>query len=158
MMKTLLRIAWTAGAAPILVGTAIFVMWLIFRGDVLMAAGMITIYAGLASVMVGLICLAIYLWRNWRSTAVPRRRLVGQATVLTGLFLANFVAAGGFVYGAIMIETRYNLSIMNQGNEPLQAVYIHGGGINVEFGDIATGKTVKRAFRIEPCKDRRIMM
>ena len=82
-MKALLRIAWTAGAAPILLGTVIFIMWLIFRADILMVAGMITIYAGLASVVVGLICLAICLWRNWRSSEVPRRRLASYPRLLT---------------------------------------------------------------------------
>ncbi len=148
-MKILLKIAWVAGAAPFVVGSVIFVAWLFLRADALMAAGIITIYAGLCSIIVGVICLAIYLWRNWRSAAVPRRRLVWQATILTGLFLANFTAAGGFVFGAIMIETCYNLSITNQGNEPLQAVHVHGGGVNIEFGDIATSETVKRAFWIE---------
>lgn len=148
-MKTLLRIAWIAGVAPIFVGTAIFIIWLIFRADALMAAGVITIYAGLASVVVGLICLAIYLWRNWRSSEVPRRYLVWQTTSLIILFLANFVAAAGFVYGAIMIETRYHLSITNGGNEPLRNVRVGVGPFGVDFGDIPAGETRKKSFWIE---------
>jgi hypothetical protein len=124
-------------------------MWLIFRADVLMAAGVITIYAGLASIVVGLICLAIYLWRNWRSSELPRRRLVWQTTLLIALFLANFVAASGFVYGAIMIETRYHLSITNGGKEPLQDVRVRVGTFGVDFGDIPAGETRKKGFWIE---------
>lgn len=148
-MKALLKAAWVAGAAPLVVGSAIFIAWLFLRADILMPAGVIVIYAGLCSIAVGVICLAIYLWKSWRSQVVPRRRLILQAASLTGLFLANFIAAGGFVYGAIMIESRYNLSITNHGDKPLQAVRINGGGVNVELGDIASGETVKHAFWIE---------
>ena len=142
-MKALLKFAWMAGVVPLVVGTAIFISWLFLRTDYLMAVGVITIYAGLCSVGVGAVCLAIYVWRTWRSAAVSRRRVVWQSIALAGLFLANFIAAGGFVYGAIMIETRYNLSITNHSGEPLRAVRVDGGGVSIRFEDIPAGQTAK---------------
>ena len=146
---TPLRTAWAAGTVPILVGTAIFIMWLIFRTNELMFAGVVTIYAGLCSVFFGVICLAIHLRRNWLSSEVPGHRLAWQAIAVIGLFLANFVAAGCFVFGAALIETRYHLSITNQSNETLQAAHVEGGGVSILFGDIVPGQTVKRAFWID---------
>lgn len=148
-MNPLLRVAWISGSVPILVGTAIFILWLIFRTENLMAAGLFTIFAGLFCVVVGLVCLASYVWSNWHSPVIPRRRLKWQAAAMIALFIANFLAAGGYVSGAIKIQTRYSLSITNQGKEILRGARVDGGGIGVQYGDIAPGQTVQRGFWIE---------
>lgn len=152
-MKTPLRVAWIAMAAPLLVGTAIFIMWLIFRlnvfiGDVLMDAGVVTIFAGLISVTIGLIGLAVYLWHNWRSPEVSRLRLLWQTTSLIALFLANFVAAGSYIFAAAEIETRYHLSITNGSDEPLRNVRVGVWKFSVDFGDIPAGETRRKSFGI----------
>lgn len=148
-MKTLLKVAWVAGAAPLVVGTAIFFLWLWLRAGDLVVAGLITIDAGLCSVFVGAICLAIYLWRNRQSTAVPRQRLVWQAAASMGLILANFIAAGGYLVGASIIMDHYHLSIRNGSSEPLRDVRVEGPGASLEYGEIHPGQTVKRSFWID---------
>jgi len=148
-MKTLLKIAWIAGAAPLVVGTTIFITWLLTRADVLMLAGGITIQAGLCSVALALVCQAIYLWRNWHSMEITRLRLAWQTAALVALVIMNFVFAAGFVCGAMMIEARYNLSITNEGSESLSHVRVGVGECGVVFEDIPAGETRKKGFWID---------
>ena len=114
-----------------------------------MGAGVVAIYAGACCVAAGAVCLAVYLWRSWRADAAPRRRLVWQALGMLALFLGNFAVAGGAVFGAIMIEARYTVSITNQSNVPLESAQVAGGGARAAFGDVLPGATVKRSFWIE---------
>ena len=147
-MKNLLGIAWLAGAVPLLLGTMIFVVWLIFRFDILMLAGLVMLIVGPCLILWGLICLMAYVRHAWRTASGFRRRLAWQATGVLGLYMANFVAAGSFVYAAYVIESWYFLSITNSGDVPLEGVRVEGGGVSVSFGDIAMGETVKRSFLI----------
>ena len=120
-MRASLKAALFLGIAPLVTGIAIFLAWVLSRAEWLMGAGMITIYAGIGCVAVGVACLAVYLWRSWRAEAARRRRLAWQAVGMLALFLANFAVAGGAVYGAIMIETRYTVSITNHSSLPLES-------------------------------------
>lgn len=147
-MKYLLGFAWLYGAVPLLLGTIIFVVWLIFRFEILMLAGFVMLIVGLCLILWGLVCLTAYVRHARRSPTGSRRRLAWQVAGVLGLYVANFVAAGSFVYAAYVIETRYFLSITNRGDVPLEGVRVEGGGASVSFGDIATGETVKQSFLI----------
>ena len=129
--------------------TVIFLAWVVSRAVWLMAAGVVLIYAGVCCIAVGAVCLAVYLWRSWRAGAAPRRRIAWQALGVLALYLVNFVAAGGAVFGAIMIETRYTVSITNHSSVALESAQVAGGGVCAEFGNILPGATVKRSFWIE---------
>jgi hypothetical protein len=115
----------------------------------LMYAGLITIFAGLGSVVVALVCQGIYLWRNWYSVEVTRRRLAWQTAALVALVVMNFVFAAGFSVAAIQIETCYNLSVINEGSEPLSHVRVGVGEFGVVFEDIPAGETRKKGFWID---------
>ena len=141
-MKASLKVALFLGVAPLVTGMVIFAAWVLSRAEWLMAAGVITIYVGMCAVAVGAVCLAVYLWQSWRSKAIARRRLVCQAIAVLGLFLANFLAAGGAAFAAIVIDTRYTVSVTNQTNVPLESARIEGGGVDVPLGIIAPGATV----------------
>jgi len=148
-MKTSLKAALFFGVAPLVTGIGIFLAWVLSRADWLMAAGVVTIYVGMCSVAVGAGCLGFYLRRSWRSQAVPRRRLVWQTVAVLALFLVNFVAAGAAVLGAMVIESKYTVAVTNQSAEPFRSARIEGGGVAIELGVIAPGKTIKRSFWIE---------
>jgi len=148
-MKTSLKAALFFGTIPLVAGIAIFVAWVLFRAEWLMLAGVITIYAGLCAIAVGAVCLAVYLWRSWRSGTVPRWRLVWQTVAVLALFLANFIAADAAVSGAMLIEARYTVSITNHSNVPFESARIEGGGVDISLGVIVPGATVKRSFWIE---------
>jgi len=148
-MKRFLQAALFCGAAPLVVGIAIFVAWIFTRAGWLMVAGVFTIYAGLCSVGIGAICLVVYVWRSWRSGEIKHRSLVWQAVGTAALLLANFPAGVSVVMGAILIETRYTVTLTNQSDVPLKSAEVCGGGVDVRFGDVAPGATVVRSFWIK---------
>jgi len=148
-MRTSLKCALLFGIAPLVSGTAIFVAWAVSRADWLMGAGITTIYAGMCSVALGAACLAVYLWKSWRLRTIRRSRLAWQATAVIALFLANFIAAGAAILGAMVIESRYTVLIANQSDAPLESVSIEGGGVEINLDVIAPGATAKRSFWIE---------
>jgi hypothetical protein len=147
-MKTSLKAALVLGATPLVVGLGIFAAWALTHAAWLMNAGLITIYGGIAVVAGALVFLASYVLGSWRSRSVPRRRLVWQTIGVIILLLANFAAAGAAVVGAVLLETRYTLSVTNQSNVAIDSARVDGGGVNLDLGVIAPGATVQRTFRI----------
>ena len=62
---------------------------------------------------------------------ISRRKLILQAAAVLGLYLANFVAAGGAMDGVMMIESRYTVWVVNQSAMPLESARVAGGGVDV---------------------------
>lgn len=147
-MSKLFKVILILAIAPMVAGVAIFFVWVLARANWLIPAGIFTIYAGICAVAIGLICFVIYIMRSWRSRAIPRRRLMWQTIGVLGLFLANFVMAGGAVSGSIMIDTLYTVRIVNQSSVPLESACIRGGGVEIYVGSVPVGKTVRRSFWI----------
>ena len=58
-MKTLLKWALALGAAPLVFGIGIFIVWALVRADWLMFAGIATIYVGICALAAGLSCLGL---------------------------------------------------------------------------------------------------
>jgi hypothetical protein len=148
-MRTSLKAALVLGATPLVIGLAIFALWVLTRAEWLMGTGIVTMYGGVAVIVGAAVCLASYVWRSWRSRSVARGRLAWQTIGVLVLLLANFVAAGAAVFGAVMIEARYTVSVSNQSNVPLESARVEGGGVNMDLGIIAPGATIKRSFWIE---------
>jgi len=151
MMKTVasLKAAVLCGVAPLVLGTVIFFAWVLTRADWLTTAGVLTILAGSWAVTFGSVFLVGHLWRSRRSRTVPGRRLVWQAIAVVALYVANFIGAGAAIWGVIAIETRYTVSITNRSEAPLEFARIEGGGLDIRFGTIAPGETVKHSMWIE---------
>jgi len=143
------RAALVCGAAPLLTGISIFLLWLVTRWDSLMLAGLHTIYAGLAAFAVGCIALTIYLWRAFRSPDADQRRVRNATLACGGLLLVNFPVAFGIVAAVIDIESRYTVVIHNDSGQPLEDVRVFGGGCDKSLGSIAPGDTVRRRLRFD---------
>jgi hypothetical protein len=145
-MSRTYRIATICGATPLLVGVVIFLLWLVTRWDWLMAAGMFTIYGGVAMLLFGAIALVRFCWLALGTPDFPRRRLWVSAVWCAALLLSNFPVAAAIVVGAVSIETRYVVTVHNSSSRPLTDVRVSGGGCEVDFGTVAPGVTVRRSF------------
>ena len=77
-MNRVYRVALICGAAPLLIGVSIFILWLITRWDWLMMAGIFTLYGGVAIFVVGVLALARFCWLAFRTPGFPRRRRGGR--------------------------------------------------------------------------------
>lgn len=148
-MKWWYRAAIVCGAAPMVVGVGVFLVWLAVRADWLMLVGGVTLTAGPAVVAVGAVCLLIYVLAR-RKVPEGRRgrgwwlRPVGAL----GLLLANFPVGYAVFTAAWFVETRYVVEIHNTAPVAAQSVTLTGGGVEVPFGDIHPGERVQHGFHI----------
>ncbi len=148
-MSLAYRIALACGALPLLVGVSIFVLWTATRSTWLMAAGLYTVYAGMAVVLVGGIALARYYRTASRAAGVSPRRLRLSTCAAGLLLLSNFPVAGGIIAAVIAIETCYTVVVHNASNEPLDDVRVFGGGCDESLGRIPPGDTAQESFWID---------
>ena len=142
------RIASICGAMPLLLGTAIFVAWLVARWNWLMIAGAVVLYGGLAVVAAGVIALALSCRMAFRTPGVPRRRVWVSTLSCAGLLLANFLTAGGIISAVIAMATRYTVVVHNTSQRRLDSVRVFGGGCDASYGSLLPGATARRSFWI----------
>lgn len=148
-MNRWLKAAVVLGAAPLVFATFIFLAWVAIRWTFFIFAGIVTIYVGLVSVGLGLLCLAVYTVQTYRRRELPRRRLRRQSVVTLVILLLNFPAAAAFTYAAILIETRYVVTVSNRSSSDVESFLIDGGGVHVELGSLRPGQTRSRGFYIQ---------
>jgi hypothetical protein len=147
-MSKWLKASFAFGATPLAIGTIIFLAWLATRFKSLALAGIFAMYGGAVFVGAGLLCLAVYAVGSVHSGAVTRRRLVAQSACALGVLLLNFPAAAAFTYAAILIETRYVVTVSNTGATAVETFGVEGGGVAIELGPLAPGQTRSRGFYI----------
>ncbi len=137
-----LWIAVVCGAAPLAIGTGIFLTWLATRWDRLMLAGLWTIPLGCIAFFIGCAALAIY-----HATGPTHHR--SRNTLLAGLLLvANFPAAGAITVAAMIVESCYSIKVLNASPETLTEVTVSGGGERAELGTLAPGESASARFWI----------
>ena len=142
------RVVTICGATPLLLGTAIFAIWLVARWDWLMMAGAVVLYGGIAVVAAGVLALALSCWMAFRTPRVPRRRVWVSTLSCGGLLLANFLAAGGIISAVIAIATRYTVVVHNASQQRLDSVRVFGGGCDASYGSLLPGAIARRSFWI----------
>src|SRR6185312_7690842 len=136
-MSRAYRVAMICGAVPLLVGLAIFLLWLITRWGWLMLAGVFTLYAGVVAVALGIIGLAMS----------PEVRRARPRLACAALLLVNFPVAFAICYAAVAVKTGYTVVVHNDSQKSLDRVRVSGGGCDVSFGTIPPGASVHRTMR-----------
>ena len=152
--RDLYQAALLCGLAPLLIGTTIFLVWLVTRWPVFEAAGFITILCGVPSVIVGFVLLAASVFTQSsspgaRQGSANRRRALIRYVAAIAILLINFPAAAFIVSTVSEIMTRYVLTVANDGPRPLEDTIVSGGGITARFGTIGRGAEVTRVFNIQ---------
>jgi hypothetical protein len=87
------KIAIGCWLVPLLLGTSVFILWLVFRWHWLFAAGWGVIVVGTVSAGAGGICALILLCSRWSVSREPSREAVAPAVCLIFLLASNFVVA-----------------------------------------------------------------
>ena len=141
------RAALICGLAPLAIGTGIFLLWCVttWDGICFFFAGVLTILVGLISVLTGIRALISYACcalRTERKSAVVGRVLAGTAALLV-----NFPVAMAFVEIVDKVEGSSHFTVINHG-PAIDRFVITGGGVEVDFGPIASGETSMRSFYV----------
>jgi hypothetical protein len=147
-MSRFLFAAVLCGATPLVVGTGIFVAWLLLRWHSLKDAGITTIMAGTVAFAVGCLCLMIHVAESRRNKRVSPRRMDWKSMGTIALLVINFPIAAAYVAAAIHIETRYSVTVINESPGRIEAFRVVGCGVDVDFGTIESQSRVCRSFNI----------
>lgn len=114
-----------------------------------MLVGIFTIYAGFAIVVIGMFCVGIYVWREWRRTHSWRAGLNLQSLKAAGLLLANFPVAAAIVLTVIHLETTFFITARNLSNKTMHTFKLTAPGVDVELGPIKPGQKKKTSFQFD---------
>jgi len=148
-MNRVYRLSLFCGIVPLVAGVGIFLAWVATRQDWLMTAGMVTLVAGFISFCTGAVALGRFCWLAIRKERIPRTQVWSKAGRSAGLLVVNFPIAVAIVVGAIAIETRYTVRIINDLSQPLHQVRVYGGGVDRRIGTMDPGATRRRGFWIQ---------
>lgn len=147
-MKSSYRTAWVCGVLPLLLGVAVYLLWLATDWDWLMMAGVVTLCGGCVVVAVGARALVRFCRIGLHTAGLPRRRVWLPAVACAGLLLSNFAVAGGIVFAVGVLGPWYTVEVHNEMAEPLDSLRVVGGGRDVSLGPVEAGGTARRSFWI----------
>jgi hypothetical protein len=142
------RAVLVCGALPLLLGSAIFLLWVPTRWSWLMPVGVLVLVCGLGLFVVGAIALLHYCRLGLRAPELPRR-FWRSAALGAVLLLSNFPAAGTIVYAASALYSRYTVVVRNESRSPLEEVRVTGGGCEALFESIPPGEEEEQSFWVQ---------
>jgi hypothetical protein len=142
------RSAFICGLIPLITGTSIFLLWVVTRWDWLIAAGMLTIMAGIVASLFGIACLVASRLDRPAVEIGGSRRESRRRIIALLIILSNFPVAASIVVAVDLIHTLYAVTIVNRGSVPVDNVVVAGGGVEIEFGSVAPGTTSERWFHV----------
>jgi len=140
-MHRLYKASLILGGAPLIAGTAIFVLWLVTRADVLMVAGLYVIYAGIGCGILGIGCLVGYL-HSARAAITVRR----NALVAGGLLVLNVPVCMAIIFAVIAIETRYVVTLTNESDVTIDHIALQGPEAHHVWTDVPAGTSVSQGL------------
>lgn len=102
------------GALPLVLGSAIFGMWVLTRAEPWIAAGLGIIGLGALVVPVAVLCLVLGFDNFRREARLTAGALAWRVFGSLSLILVNFPAAFGYVIAAILLEERCVVVLTNE--------------------------------------------
>jgi len=119
-LTMLLAVSYVCALLPMVVGSLIFLTWYLTRKEIFMWLGIYTIQVGMFLVGFGFLILA------WYSRQIKRTHRVlcwwEKTGVVIILLLSNFYLAAGYVYLAVLVESRIKIIIHNRTERPLDTI------------------------------------
>lgn len=131
----LYRIAFLCGLLPLTIGTGIYLLWLVTEWDVLMVAGIFTIWGGLACVAIGFIAAAIYAFKL-RATGALWGPIAGRIAKPVGLMLFNLPASIIIFSLAWSAATRYDVTLTNESESVIACFQMIAPGVKESFENV----------------------
>ena len=138
------RLSLICGVLPLVVGLTIFFLWLATGWSWLEKAGLYALLGGLVLFVMGIIALLIWFFKT-NQPGLPRRPGV---IVSAGVLLANFPVAAAIIWGVLVIQSTYYLTIKNNSTALLSEVHFYGQGYDLHIGTILPNE--KRKLKLHP--------
>jgi len=144
-MSKLYRSSIFFGVAPLIIGLCLFALWYFTRADILIFTGMFTALGGLISVLIAIICLVIYLYKeSQRQTST--KILFKRGLYSGGMIVANFPCAFILTYIVFVLFTTYSLTIKNNSSSMISKITITAPGVNKIFERVQPDDKIFKRF------------
>lgn len=141
------KISIVCGVTPLLVGTSVFVLWLITQWTILEEIGIFTIIGGIVLFSIGAIALVLHtLGRN--KTSEVRSSLCRENTRAAGILLLNFPVALLIVFLVSHIQSYYTIIVKNDSSYQIDNFVINSTGNIILVGIIPSRQSVKKKFKV----------
>jgi hypothetical protein len=111
--RTAVHVALFCGLAPLILGIAIFVGWIITRNDTLEELGFLDILFGLGCTMIGVIAVIVQFYHIPGSDLLFLRRFVSETWTAILLLTINFPVCWQILRSVDYIETSYPHRVYN---------------------------------------------
>ncbi len=147
-MSKMDRFALACGLVPLISGIVVFLFWLVSRWEVLKLVGFFVILTGIACILGGAIAL-IFSLRQSLTQGYPIKKNLPKWTLITAIFLSNFLAAGAIIVSVLTIESRYTVRIVNQSKQKLSSITITGAGCLIEVPDLPASASTSQHFYVK---------
>ena len=108
------RVAVACGAIPLVTGIGVFLLWVPTRWEFFVAAGIVTIGAGLVLFTIGVITLGYFVWTSWRAGQIARARMWRLTLACGALLLVNFPVCAAIGMAVSVISSLYTVTITNE--------------------------------------------
>ena len=136
-----LKVPLILGAAPLITGISLFLLWVFTEWRWLPIAGMFVICAGFASVVSGLVYLGAGILKRIRS-GTWLRVSIGPAVLVGAVLISNFPVCYGLFWAGVHIATTYTVVVRNHASTPIEKAALNGGGVSLQIGQIKAGATI----------------
>ena len=137
------KTAVLCGAAPLVVGTAIFLFWLLTGWEWLMMAGTVTIGCGVLCFLAGAVCLVIESHRLSPATALEDRHDRRRQRRGWLLLLVNFPVAFAILVAVIAIRMDYVVVLVNVDPVPIDRFVLVTPDGNIDLDRIPASGRVR---------------
>ena len=148
-MNQWIRASIFCDAVPLATGIGVFLLWWILRWEIFMFAGILTVLVGIAVFVIGLDCLATYVWDVSRSKRMIDHRTLLKSLAADGLLAINLPVAVAIIVTVEAITIRCVVTVINTSQVKVDSFRVSGGGVDVYYGMIPAGATKRRGFNIQ---------
>jgi hypothetical protein len=143
---TSLRLAFTCGSVPALIGTLIVALWLLTHYGALTLLGLFNILLGLACTVVGGVALLVHFRPSNRNQFASTRQWLLGGAFAGAILLANFPLCAFYVW----VANLYTVRVVNAtGAQVTSFVVSDPAGHAWEFGPIPAGRQKTRMLDVE---------
>jgi hypothetical protein len=142
------RIAIACAIAPLVLGTLIFVAYLLSHNTVWAGLGLLMLGVGTIGSGISAICVIVELWQGKHSTPEAWRRAKRSALLVVIILVISCMAAGLYAQvGSRMLET-FDFVVLNNGTTKIDSFVVSFPSGSNEIGPIAPGRQAKTSFQL----------
>lgn len=145
-MSKLYLASIVCAVTPLIIGGAIYGLWVATDISWLMLAGVFNIYAGLALFIGGMICLSVYFYRERK---LSKDGVLKKSAISLGLLLANFPAAIAALYGASYHLSESTLMVQNSTEYRITDIVLSERAVTYQFPVVEPNSSVTENFHFK---------